>query len=308
MKLISVCAGVILFTACSANIAENPKELPPPDVTQAECPTTLAVDKLTLGAAATLPTGAEGSYCLRWTATEDIEISGFEGTLGIGGHHALLFVQRASKEPDGTAPCNEDEIMDTRRAGEFNMLAGVSYESSGKRIDFPSTPVQVGLKVRKGEQLIFDAHFVNAEGEELEACSNLTLHRGKVVVAELAFRAVLPEEQYTLSIPAGAALDVTYSEPAGERFRIVAASSHMHAGGTAFRMSILERDFTLFETTDWHNPEPHVFGFEKVVVEANEHFLLDCSFQNDGDATISFPDQMCVGGMYILDCGLPGAC
>lgn len=308
MKLTRFWAGVVLLAACSSNVADEATELPPPDVTPADCPTTLTADKLTLGAAATLPTGAEGSYCLRWTAPEDIEISGFEGHLGIGGHHALLFAQSASNEPDGTAPCNEDEIMDTRRAGEFNMLAGVSYESSGKRIEFPSTPVQVGLRVRKGEQLIFDAHFVNADGQELAACSTLTLHRGKPVVAELEFRAVLPEAQYALAIPAGAALDVTYSEPAGERFRIVAASSHMHAGGMAFRMSILERDFTLFETTDWHSPEPRVFGFEKVVVEADEHFLLECSFENDGAVDVVFPDQMCVGGMYTLACGLPGAC
>ncbi len=262
-----------------------------------------------LAAKDALEPGEERSMCLRWTTPEDLSIHGFQGTLGPAlGHHALLMAQESPTEPDGLAPCSEAELMDAQSNGGFSLLAGVSYESDGVAYEFPSKPVQVGLFVPAGTQLILDAHYLNSGSETKEGCASIDLYRGKPVVAKLQFRTVLPVEQYGLVVPAQGDVDVTYEEPTGGAFRVAAASSHMHDGGTHFRMSVKETGKVLYETTQWAEPQPAVFDTEKVVLEEGQTLVLDCSFENPTAQDQKFPTQMCVGGMYLLSCGLPGAC
>ncbi|MEZ4300817.1 MAG: hypothetical protein R3B70_38140 [Polyangiaceae bacterium] len=264
---------------------------------------------LHLAAGTTLTPGQERSICLRWTAPEDISISGFQGTLGPAlGHHALLMAQESPTAPDGLAPCSEAELMDAPKNGGFSLLAGVSYESDGVAYDFPSAPVQIGLFVPKGTQLIWDAHFLNTGNETKDGCAAIDLQRGKPVVAKLQFRTVLPVEQYGLVVPAHGEVSVSYEEPTGGAYRVAAASSHMHQGGTFFRMSVKETGKVLHESTQWAEPQPTLFDKEKVVLEDGQTLLLECTFENPGDADQKFPAQMCVGGMYLLSCSLPGAC
>jgi hypothetical protein len=275
----------------------------------AACEPSFDGDTLHLAASATVASGDETTVCLRWTTPETIEVSGLVGTLGPLGHHALLMTQASPTEPDGLAPCSEAELMDATAVGSFQMLAGVSYESSGTKYDFPTQgPYQIGLKIPKGTQLIFDAHFLNAGGSTAEGCATLDLDRGKAVDVALLFRTVLPQEEYGLVVPANGTETIDVSEPAGASYRIAAASSHMHAGGTHFRMSIAETDQTLYETTTWSDPVPRLFDTQKIVVDGAQTFRLECSFENTSDTDQHFPDQMCVGGMYLLPCTTPGAC
>lgn len=273
----------------------------------AACEPRFEGDTLHLAVGATLAPGEERTLCLRWTTPEPLDITGFVGTLGPAGHHSLLLAQSPTA-PDGVAPCSEPEIMDAQANGDFQMLAGVSYESDGVPYDFPAVPVQVGLRVPAGTQLVFDGHFLNAGGGAAAACATLDLRRGAPVVAPLTFRTVLPVEQYGLVVPAHGTADVTYEEPAGGHFRVVAASSHMHQGGAHFRMSVKETGQTLYETTQWAEPQPALYDTQLIVIEDAQTLQLDCSFENAGDADQRFPDQMCVGGMYTLPCSLPGAC
>jgi hypothetical protein len=246
--------------------------------------------------------------CIRWTAPEDVEIVGFEGTLGsAGGHHALVLVHGTPRAPDGVSPCSEAELMDGADAGAFQMIAGVSYESDGVHTTFPAAPVQIGLRVPAGQQVILDAHFVNPGTEPITTCASVDFDRGDVVVP-LTFRTVLPVEQYGLVVPARGTTDATYEEPIGASYRVAAASSHMHEGGRFFRMSVPETGKVLVETTEWAEPVPQIFDGEKVVVDGAHTFRLECSFANASDVDRRFPDEMCVGGLYLLPCSFPGAC
>ena len=274
----------------------------------AACVPSFTAETIHLAVAADLLPGDDKVTCLRWTATEDIDISGLVGTLGPAGHHALLMSRATATEPDGAGPCSEAEIMDAQIKGDFQLLAGVSYETSGVKYSFPSVPVQVGLHVPKGAQLVFDAHFLDTGADPVSACATLDLDRGKPVIAKLLFRTVLPKEQYTLTVPAHGKIDVTYLEPVGGKYRIAAASSHMHQGGTHFKMSVKEPFQLLFETTTWAEPKPALFDVQKILVDETQSFQLDCSFENQSGVDQHFPDQMCVGGMYLLPCTFPGAC
>lgn len=274
----------------------------------AACLSTFDADTVHLAAGADLKPGQETTVCVRWTTPDALDISGFQGALGPYGHHSLLLARPAGSEPDGISPCSEAEIMDAQKVGAFQMLAGVSYETDGKRYDFPSAPVQVGLRVDAGTQLVFDAHFLNPSEAPGEACASLDLSRGKPVIAQLLFRTVLPAEQYALTVPAHGSIDVTYEEPGSGHYRIAAASSHMHAGGKHMRLSIKETDTTVYETTVWSDPAPATFEAQKLIIEEGQTFRLECSFENNGPTDQHFPAQMCVGGMYLLPCTFPGAC
>jgi hypothetical protein len=198
--------------------------------------------------------------------------------------------------------------MDARQTGAFQMLAGVSYESSDQPVVFPAAPVQVGLRVAAGTQLLLETHFVNAQPTATTSCTTLTLSRGAPVVAALVFRTVIPKEEYTLTIPAGQTVTGTYEEPAGDRYRIAAASSHMHDGGEHFQLQIKETGVILYETSTWSEPMPALFDTRKIVVEANQTFQISCTFHNRGPVDQHFPDQMCVGAMFLLPCLFPGEC
>jgi hypothetical protein len=274
----------------------------------ASCESDFESETLRFAVGTELAPGQDETMCLRWTTPEALDITGFVGELGAMGHHALLLVHETPTEPDGLAPCYEPELMDVATNGDFSMLAGVSYETSGLEYVFPTSPVQVGLGVPAGSQLILDAHFLNTGGETASECVSLELQRGERVIAQLEFRTVLPEAQYALRIPPMGSTDETYTQTVGERVRVAAASSHMHQGATHFRMSVAETDRTLFETTSWAEPRPAIFDTEKIVLEADQTFQLDCSFDNPTANEIRFPDQMCVGGLYLLPCTLPGAC
>lgn len=274
----------------------------------AACVPAFTADKIHLAVSADLLPGDEKVMCLRWTTTEDLDISSLVGTLGPAGHHALLVSRATPTEADGVGPCSEAEIMDAQTKGDFQLLAGVSYESDGVKYAFPSVPVQIGLHVPKGSQLVFDAHFLDTGAGSVSACATMDLDRGKPVIAKLLFRTVLPKEEYALSVPAHGKIDVSYAEPTGGKYRIAAASSHMHEGGTHFKMSVKETGQLLFETTTWSEPKPALFDVQKIVVDETQSFQLDCSFDNQSGSDQHFPDQMCVGGMYLLSCAFPGAC
>jgi len=197
--------------------------------------------------------------------------------------------------------------MDGTQGGGFQMIAGVSYESDGVHVDFPSAPAQIGLRVRAGQQVVLDAHFANAGAEPASACASVDFDRGNVVAA-LEFLTVLPDEQYDLVVPAHDEVDVTYEQPIGESYRVAAASSHMHEGGRFFRMSVPETDRVLVETTEWAEPVPEMFDDEKVVIDGAHTFRLECTSANETSVDRRFPDEMCVGGLYVLPCSVPGAC
>jgi hypothetical protein len=272
------------------------------------CAAAFTADTAHLAAGADMESSGEVTVCLRWTAPEDVDVSGVLGDLGPLGHHALLFADPGSETPDGTAPCNDAELMDDVGDG-FYLLAGVSYESSGKPYEFPTyAGYQIGLHVAKGTQLVFAVHLLNPSPEAATGCAWIDLDRSKPVQVPLTFRTVLPRDEYTLVVPAHGSIDVDVSEPAGSSFRVAAASSHMHAGGTHFRLSVQPSDVTLYETTNWADPAPMLFDTTKVVVDADDDLRIECTLENQTDTDQHFPEQMCVGGLYVLPCSYPGAC
>lgn len=258
---------------------------------------------------ASLAPGEEVTLCYRHTLSEDLDVTELVGTLGpAAGHHLLLLADPDPSEPDGLAPCFEPDLMDAQASGAFHMLAGVSYESDGEPIVFPSSPVQVGLRIKAGTQLVLDGHYLHTGDAPAEACGSIDLLRGAPVAVPLVFRTVLPPEQYELVVPAHDAVDVSYEEPVGGAYRVAAASGHMHEGGTHLRLSVAETDETIYETTDWASPAPKTFESQVLLLDGAQTFRLECSFENPGATDQAFPEQMCVGGLYLLSCSFPGAC
>lgn len=271
------------------------------------CAPSYAGDGVHLAAGAPVPSGGDQTYCLRWTTPDELDITSFTGTLGAGGHHALLLTRASSPDPDGFDPCSEATIMDAQVLGPFGMVAGFSFASSGEQIDFPTTPSPTGLRIPKGTQLILDTHFINTTAQSLDACASIDLTRGTVDVP-LELLTMLPAAEYTLSVPPLGSVSVSYPQPSGGNFQILSAWGHMHEGATQFLLSIKETGTTLFESTDWAEPKPMIFSDQTVLIESTQSFQLDCSFDNVGTTAVGFPDQMCVGAMYLLPCAADGGC
>lgn len=265
------------------------------------CPEDLDGDPLHLAAFAEVQSGEDISYCRRYTAPGPIDIQQFVGTLGPSGHHSLLLVHPTPMEPDGLAPCSEAEIMDANAGSAFQLIGGVSYETDGVPVVFPSKPVQVGLHIPAGAQLVFDAHFLNPTAEPVHTCASMSLTRGTKIALALEFRTILPKSEFTLNVPAHQSVSVSYDDaPASSRVRILAASSHMHEGGKHLRMSIVETGQTIYETTTWVEPKPSVYDQSILVLDQGQTIRIECTLDNTTATDQKFPAQMCVGAMYVM--------
>jgi len=109
-------------------------------------------------------------------------------------------------------------------------------------------------------------------------------------------------------VPANGSLEVSYEIPVESDVRVAAASTHMHEGGKRAALVVEPSGFVLHETDQWAEPEPTLHGGTPAILRTGDVLRLSCSFENTSSSDVRFPQQMCVGGMYVLSCGLPGAC
>lgn len=301
---LSLLLAVFAFGPFGCAPAPDGNETKPPDPdppSVVSCPEDLESETLKFSAGARIEPGQDISYCRRFTTSEDIPIQQFVGTLGPGGHHSLVLIRPTATEPDGVGPCSEAEIMDAQSGSPFQLLGGASYETDGVPVVFPTTPVRVGLLIPAGAQIVFDAHFLNPTNKPIDGCASMSFSRGTGIDIALEFRTILPPAEYALVVPAHQTIDVNYDdEPMPSRYRIVAASSHLHEGGKHFRMSILETGQTIFETSTWSEPKPALYDKAVLVIEKGQTIHLECSFANTTAVDQHFPAQMCVGAMYVI--------
>jgi hypothetical protein len=78
---------------------------------------------------------------------------------------------------------------------------------------------------------------------------------------------------------------------------VMFASSHMHQHGTHFTGSIAGQE--VYTTNTWDAPKPKIFTPE-FAAKKGDSLSFACTFQNDGDTTLTFGESAMTNEMCIF--------
>ena len=236
-----------------------------------------------------VPAGSEVYKCQNFANPfgDDVDVRAFESHMTPGSHHLLLFYKDGAT--DGSAEdCSGLEFAATP----------YSTQLPDDSVIFPDT---VGALITKNKGLRLQSHYLNTTGQPITAHvemkfhvanpGEVTQHAGVLFVVEPAIF-VEPHATQTVTHDCHIPFDMN----------LLKVSSHMHKHGTNFDATIAGE--TVFETTQWSDPEPALFDPARVA-RANDALHFECTFENDGDTTLTFGEsaesnEMCIfaGSFY----------
>ena len=240
--------------------------------------------------------GADITYCtyLDVAVEEDLDILSFLGTQGDFGHHTILYGARV-KQDAGTHECTEQDMINARYLAAGGAEGGVS-----------AVPEGIAFRLKRGQQLMIQSHFINASDHVISGQSHFALEVGSPDPSrELAdlFTVVTTE----IEIPPGSTGTAHASCPVAHDLQLVALGGHAHEWGThvsvrhtpaaggAARMLYDQ----IWSPEAIFNPTiAHFTAEDPLFIPAGDTLEVDCEYFNDTDEPLMFPSEMCVGWSF----------
>jgi hypothetical protein len=232
--------------------------------------------------------------CVRFTAQQDMYITGFEAQAPAGTHHTILTLASEDNQtagPDGEYDC-----------GASSMGLVMLYASSvgTSPLDLPEG---VGLEVKAGQQLHFQIHLSNVGDEPLSGETSVLVKSQDTPPDQIAEMVLAGTFNFT--IPTSATpYDVTGGCTADRDYSVFAAWPHMHELAQHQRFEVISGDNSTVMVD-----QPFVFGEQNyymqspvVGVHVGDEVRVTCTYFNASGQPVSFGDsqnaEMCFTGMY----------
>lgn len=243
--------------------------------------------------------GEDSTYCqwLTAPAEADMDIMNITGEQPFPGHHAILAATLVEQPIGTTMLCSEVD------QSSMKLLGGVGGEGSAST--FPEGAV---LRLRKGESLIMNSHYLNTSTEKVTGRAMLDVkfeapspdHVVASFFTNLTVKfQVLPQSSATAEASCVLPRDV----------KLIDFTNHMHEFGSKVHTEEIRAngdtvDLKRHETWayEWQfNPEKVKWPVsEPRVLKAGDTIRTECSWNNPGTETLTFPREMCVGAGFIL--------
>lgn len=243
--------------------------------------------------------GEDGTWCqwLTGPADADIDIMDITGEQPYPGHHAIL-AATLIQEPVGTTKlCSEID------QSSMKLLGGVGGEGSASA--FPEGAV---LRLRKGESLLMNAHYLNTSSKKVTGRAMLDVKFEEpspdhvvasfFTIVTVKF-AIEPQSQATAETSCVLPRDVKLIDFANHMhdFGSKVHTEEIRAGGGT--VDLLRNDSWLYEwqfnpvRERWTVDEPHV-------LKAGDTIRTQCTWSNTSTDMLTFPREMCVGAGFML--------
>lgn len=239
----------------------------------------------------TIPAGKEVFMCMRipFEVKDDMYVQSSNIYQMTNGHHTLLFYSENSTGVD-PAPhqCDGFDMTDVRIV--------TTGTADGMGI---ATPPGVVLKVPKGVEIWAQSHYINATDQDAVAQDVVNLE-------------LVPFDQVTDIASTFAQVDLTFSLPPQQEttrtmechppteMTIPWLLPHMHEWGTHFKVEFIhDGDTEPFWAWngDWYdgfrNDAPLQNFPDNMVVGPTDTIRTTCTWFNDKDQAILFPQEMC---------------
>ena len=237
-------------------------------------------------------------YCAFGTYTgPDIAITSFESFQASVGHHLIILGTTASPldYPDG-------EIVDCTLTNQ--MMTSFEPLINAEPIDAGRSeivlPDGMGVKLNEGQRWVVQAHYVNTTTD------NVRVHD----IMNIGF---MPEEDVTtwaaafaltqtaISLPPAQESGISFDCHFDEAYNLMYLTGHMHEYGTVFSFEYGETDETvseLYTIPEWqaeYRDRPPLIHYEpgEFAFAAGSTLRTNCTWFNDTDKAIAFPDEMC---------------
>ena len=242
----------------------------------------------------TLPAGSEVVMCSYVAhAEEAIRLKAARGKQMSGGHHAAVFVGLMAPSVEGPRPCGEIEM------GSLRFVAGAGG-AGGQDTEMPAG---AALTIAKGQRIVIQSHYINLSPEPR-------------VVMDAVDLELTSLEESPIDVDAFAVVDSDLAIPPGvegyEREKTCEIDApmelhmmlgHTHDYGVRFDLEVLREGLPelLYHAT--HGPTlrdtPDITMFDEPLrLEAGDVLRMTCGWTNTTDATLGWPEEMCVGLMY----------
>lgn len=230
--------------------------------------------------------GADITYCtyVDLEVSEDRDILAFEGTQNQFGHHTILYGVRA-RQPPGTHECSEADMINVR------YLAAGGAETGAYQV-----PDGIAFRLRAGQQLMIQSHFINTGDEDVIGRSRFTVDTappdGTRQVADL-FTVVTTD----IDVPARAGGHASAECAVGQDLSIIALGGHAHEWGR--HVTVAGAGEMLYDQpwTAERSFNPVIQRYEvasPLQLAAGDMLRVDCEYENDTDQPLAFPREMCV--------------
>ncbi len=268
------CAAVLLV-ACGGGA---PRPLPPagagsPSAPEPECQRGIECDvvlppperglQLSVGPFA-VPSGSEVIRCFWRKVPADIDITKIELAYNRGSHHLDLYTT-GYPMPDGEFDCSQPAAWGNwpsevarglpEDAGPPRLVVGFQNDSIVWEL-----PQGVGYRLRKGQQLLVQAHYANAATQRTPTARGfdvVNLHAAPSPVEDLA--ETLFDEDEELSLAPGETYRRTRFCELPAEVTLIGMFGHFHSRGRRFRVwqwdpATRSDGALLYESTQWDDP------------------------------------------------------
>lgn len=243
-----------------------------------------------------IPPGQEVLMCnyLELTTTEQLLFKEVRGAQLHGGHHSAVFVSIAPKPDAPSEPCGDD-MADLQFVGAAGGAGG----------SFSDLPEGVALHVEPNNQFVIQSHYINTGDEPITVMDMVDLYYTDLVESPTIIDplAILYD---ALDIPVGAddyalTTECTLQEP----LDVYMILGHTHEHGVLLEFEHTPAGETeselLYRATDGkllrENPEIKVYD-TPLHFEAGDQLRLTCTWDNETDHVLGWPEEMCVGLIY----------
>lgn len=260
-----------------------------------------------------VPPGTERQYCLFGTYTgEDVGLYGFASHQpGIGHHLILLGTSEGAEDyPDGTiVDCTDPGALMT----SFDPL--ITPEPLAQGETAITLPDGFAVKLRQGQRTIVQAHYINTLTTPVRVRDVITVRyrpESEVTTWAAAFALnsdslrLAPQRQTTTSF------DCDFDDD----LNVLYLTGHMHGLGQSFDFSAGSEAATLQSVVamdEWRleyrdNPPISRFAPGDLSFPAGSLLRTTCTWFNDTDAEVTFPEEMCTTAGMVYPSLVPVIC
>ncbi|MCP4871938.1 MAG: hypothetical protein GY898_24805 [Proteobacteria bacterium] len=222
----------------------------------------------------------------------------------LNGHHVTIFGTSTPHHQiaDGEQwDCTETEQLDMTSMEPILIGGGILYDDQGVVNEFVLPP-GMGAPIESGTRIILQSHYLNVRDHP-------------ILVRDAAYLKLVEEDTITtwtapfvntvteFSIPANTA-EYALSFDCGweETFELLYIGGHLHEWGVSFKTEHTDVNgdtTTIYEVKEWEPvlrdaPEYTQYAPGGFVVTPDDTFTTTCTWFNDQDHELDFPQEMCV--------------
>lgn len=252
-----------------------------------------------------IPAYTDAMMCTVYTYEgDDVGVNSVETYQSDHGHHTLLLRTELDDDdhPDGeTFDCTEAESLD------MTSTAPIIISGDGIAGEAFSLPDGMASNFERGDRVLVQSHYINPTDTPIlvqDAINLGYLPEDEVEIWASFYSHVLLDHP----IPGGN-VETTHTITCEweEDLNLLFLGGHMHEWGEHIAIDMTRDDQVsrLYEVEQWlpeHRDDPPVsdYSVEPFQVLAGDTFTTSCTWFNDTDEELNFPNEMCAnfGMMY----------